>query len=243
MLSHEFFPPGKDFDQAIEERFTDLYARAAAEFPASLQHSPVVGYALKKALDRIRQQSELLGSFEALLREQARDEMAGLMAAIEPMVHKLTGRNKGMVRVADEVRAEVFLSLHRTRTVYDPNRGPFFAWLHGVVRFVAIRLLAKEFAALARSASGADPDGIADPTPPPDIDRDPIPSFEEILSDLSDHLHDETDRRILHLKFREGQPNDRIVAALNLNRNALYKRLERIRKQLAPLGLKYFAFD
>jgi DNA-directed RNA polymerase specialized sigma24 family protein len=242
MTSEDFFPSGSDIEQVVESRFAELYQRAGQEFPASLRRSPLVGYALEKAIARLRQGGDR-HSFDKFLREQARDEKAGLVRAVQLMICNLVKRNKALARVADDIPNEVYVSLHRTSAVYDPAGAPFYGWLRAVSYRVAMRLLTKEFARSARTAEGADPALLVAPAPEPGASRDPIPSFAEILQQLIDALPDELDRRILHLRFHHAQPNESVARHLGLTMNGLYKRFERIRKRLAPLGGRYFNLD
>src|SRR5262249_4116905 len=133
MIPENFSPLGTEFDEeAVEAHFAELYAWAAKEFPESLRHSPLVGYALQRALDRLRAGRDQTSRFGARLREEAAVELAGLHQAVVPMVRKLIKQNPGLARVADDVPGELYVSLHRTRVAFDPSRGSFYGWLHGV---------------------------------------------------------------------------------------------------------------
>jgi RNA polymerase sigma factor (sigma-70 family) len=242
-MSDDFFPPGEDFQQVLEKQFDELHALAAGVFPPSLRRSPMVGAALDKALQRFRAQAGTAKRFDELLREQAREEWSVLMDQIVPMVRKLVKRNKGLARVAEDVQTEVFLSLHRTRSEYDPAVAPFHAWVRGVAKRLAVRLLSREFRAIAR-VRDVEAAGLAvDPSPGPGEEPDPIPPFEVIFAQLEAALTDDLDRRIFRLKYQDNQPNKRIAATLNLNMNALYKRLERLRRRLGPLGDLFYDFS
>jgi DNA-directed RNA polymerase specialized sigma24 family protein len=78
------------------------------------------------------------------------------------------------------------------------------------------------------------------PSPTSDSATDPLPILEDILRLFLANLPDGMDRHILDLKFGKNLSTDQIAAELGLKADALYQRLKRIRKQLAPLGTGHF---
>lgn len=239
-MNSEFFPPGMDLEQVIEERYSQFHAAAAAEFPPCLRLSPYVGYALQSTLNFLRDHPQRLDSFRSLLREQANKELASILIPVMPMARKLARRNAALARIAEEVPGAVVISLWKANSVFDPSRGQFLGWLKTFTYHVAMQLLDEEYEAIRRTGEGADPALIVDDRPVPGSEPAPVQSREKLIQLFHDALQDPLDRTIFLMAFRDEMSNESIAASLHLSMNALYKRRERIRKKLDPLRGRFF---
>ena len=78
-----------------------------------------------------------------------------------PGVYRFALRMCGSAEIADEVTQEVFLFLLRSPSSFDPRKGQFAAWLLGVARNCALRVIERDRRYIAvedeqlESASGA----------------------------------------------------------------------------------------
>jgi DNA-directed RNA polymerase specialized sigma24 family protein len=219
------------------EDLEGLRRRAVEILPSSLEHSPLVERAVDQAVRRSRTGFRPPGD---LLRDQVDIELAALVSAVKHMSLKMVKKNKGFARIVDDVPTEVFLSLNSTSSAYDPGRGSFYAWLRGMTYLASVRLLTNELTAVHRLTSAVDPAVIPDPGSAPGEERQSLPPLDEILALFKEHLPDPIDHQILVLKFKNQLSSERVAAQLDLNVNTVYKRFERIKKKLSPLGIRFF---
>jgi RNA polymerase sigma-70 factor (ECF subfamily) len=77
-------------------------------------------------------EAELRGLMQAARQGDA-VAYARLLAAITPLIRRLTTRRWTGAEGADDVVQEVLLSLHQVRHTYDPNR-PFTPWLMAIAQ-------------------------------------------------------------------------------------------------------------
>ena len=61
-----------------------------------------------------------------------------------PGVYRFALRMCGSAEIADEVTQEVFLFLLRSPSSFDPRKGQFAAWLLGVARNCALRVIERD---------------------------------------------------------------------------------------------------
>jgi len=72
------------------------------------------------------------------------ESFVALYRRLSPQVYRFALRMCGSTGIADEVTQEVFLLLLNGKATYDPARAPLGAWLLGVARNCALRVLDRD---------------------------------------------------------------------------------------------------
>lgn len=235
-------PSGESATNApnLDEPAFNALAMATRQFPPSLEHAPHVARAAEAALQRFKAGE---GSLHDLVPEEARIQMASIMRTVKDMSDELGGRNRGFAGVADAVPSEVFLSLLRSKAPFDQSRGSFEAWMKGVVAMSALRLASQEAKKRARTTYVPDLQIFPAREEGPEDDTEPLPPLEELHKRLRERLADDRERHIFDLKYVKNLTTEQIMAELDLKKDAVYKRLERVRKRLEPFAGEFFNFD
>jgi len=162
---------------------------------------------------------EPLALFEILVRENADSLTAFLRASVEDLT------------AADDLFQETMLVAWRKIGEYDRTR-PFGAWLRGIARKVVLAHYRK----VARETP-VSPELILDcmDRHMTQIDRQPGDTFDEKIAALRDCIErlEPIYQEPLELHYRQCKTTDWIAQHLAITQDAIQKRLQRARQQLA----------
>lgn len=157
----------------------------------------------------VRNVSDPTGTIAACARGD-RDALGRLYESEAPMLLAVALRLVRRRELADEVLHDAFLDIWRGASSFDPARGPGRAWMIGIVRHRALKVLRH------RSRDATLPTGLADAVP------DETPDAHALLETAQDGaaLHRCLDRleperrRIILLAYMDGLSQSEIAARL-----------------------------